>query len=69
MQEQFTEQDVRSELALRLETMTQTEVADAAGMFTTNVSKAFRGDPIPAKLLAWLGYQRCEGIYERRVSK
>jgi len=60
-----TERDVRDELDIRLKTMTQADVARVTGIHTPNISNTVRGGPIPAKLLAWLGFKQVTGIYER----
>lgn len=65
MDTQFTANDVRSELRKRLDGRTQAEVAREVGIKPQNLSVMASGGPIHGKLLAWLGYRRIEGIYER----
>jgi len=67
MPKRYTEAHIRIELKNRLQTMTQKDIARVVDMHQPDVSVAVRGGAIPAKLSAWLGFRKVEGIYERRA--
>lgn len=64
-QEQFTTEDVRAEFRLRLEGKTQIEIAREIGIKPQNLSAMVAGAPINGKVLAWLGFRRIEGLFEK----
>lgn len=65
MKKQFTTADVRAEFVKRIQGRRQAEVAREVGVKPQNLSTMIKGAPIHGKVLAWLGYRRVEGIYER----
>lgn len=62
---QFTTEDVRAELARRIEGRSQADVAREIGIKPQNLSIMVAGAPITGKVLAWLGFRRIEGLYAR----
>lgn len=65
MKKQYTVDDVRAELYRRLQGQVQSRVAREIGVQPQNLSVMASGGPIHGKVLAWLGYRRIEGIYEK----
>jgi len=66
----YDEEFVRAALKFKI-TMghTQVEIARACGVSPQNVSAMVKGAPIVGKVLAWLGFRRVEGLYEKTAQK
>jgi hypothetical protein len=61
----YADDAVRAELSKRLAGRTMTSVAKEAGVKVQHISVMNQGASITGKVLAWLGYRRVEGLYER----
>ena len=65
MKKQYTSDDIRAALQKRLHGQIQARIARQIGVSPQNLSVMASGGPIHGKVLAWLGYRRVEGIYEK----
>ncbi len=61
----YTQEQVRAALRRQLEQKSQIQIARECGAKPQNVSVMVQGAPIGGKVLAWLGFKKVEGLYER----
>ena len=64
----YTADDVRTALSVVLASMTQADLARETGLKPQHISVMAKGAPITGKLLAWLGFERVDGLYSRTAS-
>ena len=62
----MTDEQLRKILKRRVGDQKQVHLAKEIGVKPQNLSIAIKGAPIGGKILAWLGYERVDGIYRRK---
>ena len=61
-----TQDELRALLRKKLGSGTQAALARAIGVKPQNLSVQLQGLPIQGKVLAWLGYEAVNGLYQKR---
>jgi hypothetical protein len=65
MRRQYTAEFIRRELKRKMKGKTQTAFAREIGVHRQVLCLVLNGDQPTQRILAWLGYRRVEGLYER----
>lgn len=61
----YTADDIRKVFEAKIKGRTQVSICRELGLKAQNLSVMVNGAPINGRVLAWLGYRRVEGLYER----
>jgi hypothetical protein len=64
-QRYYTEDEMRKRFDQLINGRTQHKVAAEIGIKRQQVNAMIRGEQLSAKVLAWMGYQKVQGVYEK----